>query len=134
MINKPISNDWPNPLMPGVPGNPERDGPHQLNHAGFDVVLFWDAHSRLFFSSAGARIRPVDCAHWFYHGPCLTPAEVASQVAAACETEREAWLRHLRAENGCGRDGSGCCMPHDCRCAAEQEAWRQDAIRARGTL
>lgn len=81
----------------GRPENPERDGWHWVAWAGnAPDPTFWTPH---------APERRGACWHWDdewmgpgwvaanaeYVGPCLTPAEVAAQVAAAVTAEREVW-------------------------------------------
>lgn len=77
----------------------ERDGWHQIEtplDAGRPCVAWWQATGPLAGSwrpcwSAG--VYSADSAArcgWRYVGPCFTPAEVAAQIAAAVEAEREA--------------------------------------------
>ena len=69
---------WPDPTRPGVPLNPERDGWHWLrrNDSGGVVATVW-----CWGFGWG---EPIEDTHaWTYLGPCLTPSEVQSQLAAA---------------------------------------------------
>lgn len=92
------NNGWPFPDRPGVPLEPERDGPHLfINTAGRLVAANWltgppDRQGN-WSGLVGNSLTwgtPKDMAElgMTYLGPCLTPAEVAEQVA---DTKREAW-------------------------------------------
>lgn len=87
---------WPDMTKPGVPLNPERDGWHWLETAEGHLLPYnwcpagecergrWPAR---WLFDIEAEIDPRTCR---YLGPCLTPAEVAAQVAAAAQAMREA--------------------------------------------
>ena len=85
---------WPDAARPGYPQNPERTGSHALRDAsGLTRILLWQ--SPRWISGWGHIARkPSEAALTFsYLGPCLTPAEVTAQVAAARREEREACAR-----------------------------------------
>jgi hypothetical protein len=73
------TNGWPG--KPGVPMNPERDGPHWLKDPDSDrqFVVDWSAASgwRSIFT------QDAIAAHMLYAGPCLTPAEMEARIATA---------------------------------------------------
>ena len=73
------NNGWPG--KPGVPLNPERDGPHWLGDPDSDMafVVDWSAASgwRSIFTQDSI------AAHMRYIAPCLTPAEVDARLADA---------------------------------------------------
>lgn len=96
---------WPDAARPGVPANPERDGWHWLSGVTERPAAFeWRSASGgwLFHRAQHNVMPPSDFANWLYHGPCLTPAEVAAREAAArregieaaasrCDTREVGW-------------------------------------------
>jgi hypothetical protein len=122
------SNGWPDASKPGVPANPERDGPHWFRwHDGQLVIKHWKAQD------------DIDCGHWLfsggmasaiYIGPALTPAEHAAAVAAAIAVEREACaalLETMRRQHNAALIGQW----HSADTSIAYQAGA-DAIRARG--
>lgn len=104
-------NGWPG--EPGVPLHPERDGWHWLQFEGApkpfpwcwlpatetDPVAAWGSGDGRELTTAGAAKR------WRYLGPCLTPADLAAERAAAAEAMREAaadCARLLLLPDDCG--------------------------------
>ena len=91
MTNTPNPGDWPNPNAPGVPANPERDGWHWVRHhlsppEDLPLVRYWDAAEHdwpEYFEKSETYV----ATRYRYLGPCLTPAEVAAQIAAAKEDD-----------------------------------------------
>jgi hypothetical protein len=81
-----MSDTWPDPALPGVPLNPEKDGWHYLKGSASlsnPRPVFWEV-----FLGAGRwadqRLDdPVILSEMEYLGPCLTPAEVDARVAEA---------------------------------------------------
>lgn len=72
-------NGWPDPMRPGVPMNPERDGWHWLDECARE----WSAIDQAWLDHAGDPIFMVPYERFRYFGPCLTPAEAAARVAEA---------------------------------------------------
>jgi hypothetical protein len=81
------NNGWAG--KPGVPLNPEVDGPHWLKDPDSDrqFVVDWAANRgwRSIFT------HDAIAAHMCYLAPCLTPAEVGARIAAA----HKEWLAEL---------------------------------------
>lgn len=83
---------WPDASKPGVPLNPEQDGWHWLTGAtGTPAALEWrpsvlkpQTRGWYLHREQYGVIYAEEMAHaWRYLGPCLTPTEVAAQIAAA---------------------------------------------------
>ncbi len=89
---------WTDPERPGVPLNPERNGWHWLYRRsdGFAAPYHWttatDPRNGYWLYPPDWEVMPEDklIIEQDYLGPCLTPAEVAAQVAAAAAVMREA--------------------------------------------
>lgn len=88
------NNGWPFADRPGVPLNPERDGYHWLaatdgdQLTGHMAVMFWFAGTGFYAIEAVPVTQRSIVSGWRYLGPCLTPAEVAAErAAAAAEVE-----------------------------------------------
>jgi hypothetical protein len=72
---------WPNPLKPGMPLNPEKDGWHWLADPASTQFYFWhrpvkwigEIKSWLF--GGCVTWREMNETGWRYLGPCLKPAE-----------------------------------------------------------
>jgi hypothetical protein len=72
---------WPDPLKPGMPLNPEKDGWHWLADPASTQFYFWhrpvkwigEIESWLFGSCV--TWRKMNESGWTYLGPCLKPAE-----------------------------------------------------------
>ncbi|MFT8439876.1 hypothetical protein [Acetobacter fabarum] len=102
--------NWPNPERPGVPLFPERDGWHWLSYGQNQepVPFEWSSEE---FSDAptewawGTDDGPEDAyemaRRFCYHGPCLTPTQIAELLAG--ERERCAKLCEDAYEKS-GRD------------------------------
>lgn len=118
-----------------VPLNPDRDGwhwvrtpdeqdaPYQWRAAGECERGRWDA-SWIF--AAGE----WDPRQGTYLGPCLTPAEVAAEVTAAVQAEREACAARLEAAAAYGSIGMA--GPRKSAAILALEAAAQE-LRARGS-
>lgn len=84
------ANTWPG--KPGVPLNPERDGPHWLCHNEIDQeeAALWDAKGN-FWQLIGTddTFSPRDLVvrKWGYLGPVLTPDETTALQARVAELE-----------------------------------------------
>jgi hypothetical protein len=76
------NNGWPG--KPGVPLNPEKDGPHRLRHHDSDLVLdaLWSCGGTWLDLSGNFSI-PHAAAFYDYLGPCLTPDEATALQARA---------------------------------------------------
>lgn len=77
----------------GRPQQPERDGWHWVSYLDPDIPpqgIFWSCeHGK--WEGVREWLAPSTLAHsHHYLGPCLTPAEVATSLAAARQAEREA--------------------------------------------
>ncbi|MCP1233429.1 hypothetical protein [Acetobacter fabarum] len=80
--------NWPNPERPGVPMFPERSGRH---HVGTHLPFWYsDIQQWLTMDPIRAWKEPEDFAGDEYHGPVLTPAQIAEMLAG--ERERCAKL------------------------------------------
>lgn len=81
---------WPDPQRPGVPLNPERDGWHWIDVAG-DVIVarWWAEDSSWTWGVHRWTAQIASKAAWFYHGPAMTPADLAAHSAAAAREMRE---------------------------------------------
>jgi len=103
----------------GRPQNPERDGMHYIT----DGVALWIAHKGKWALMSRTRHEPPEwlaAQPWAeYRGPCLLPSEVAAQVEAARQEEREAIARDL----DCGCDVRAIVLAKFAS-AGEREAWR----------
>lgn len=83
---------WPDPARPGVPLHPERDGWHWLHHKEDmrPIPAMWNA------ALAGWTCGTLHSPGWIvdlgytYLGPCILPADLAAERAAAAEQMREA--------------------------------------------
>jgi hypothetical protein len=100
------NNNWPDPARPGVPLNPEVDGPHMMQTTDDHGRVWLEVWAWRSSSRPQVWLRPTvngppygyEPRHLTapiyagirYLGPCLTPAEVAAQIAAAVAAEREA--------------------------------------------
>lgn len=60
----------------GVPLNPETRGAHQVGK----YIMIWRPWSRDYVNHNGNAVPPELAGLLLYKGPCLTPAEVASQA------------------------------------------------------
>lgn len=86
----------------GRPQNPERDGPHWVTHpndvdaANGKMAVYWNGHGRWLLPGMLRPLHPAEMVGYLYHGPCLTPFEVAAQVAAARREGIEAALAAAR--------------------------------------
>jgi hypothetical protein len=77
---------WPDVARPGVPLNPERDGAHRLAFPNAEHDWIWRAGPSPFWVTHTGRLvvdYEMPSFRACYLGPCLTPAEVVVQVAAA---------------------------------------------------
>jgi hypothetical protein len=86
-------NGWPDASKPGVPKNPERSCTHRLAFPSGEHDWLWRAGLRPFWvTHTGRLVEPAELSSFRarYLGPCLTPAEVAAERAAAAEAMREA--------------------------------------------
>lgn len=89
------TTNWPNPERPGWPMFPERDGAHAFeydNDSDLLVVYHWDSKEFCWLefpkgSSKEWDKRP-DLDGLKYHGPVLTPTQIAEMLAG--ERERAA--------------------------------------------
>ena len=90
---------WPDPSRGGVPLNPEKDGWHWVVPASSDdpIALRWCAQLQFWL------MRPHRLEESHYLGPCLTPAEMEEQLAAArregAEAMREAIIRCIQTRS-----------------------------------
>jgi hypothetical protein len=77
-------NSWPDPELPGVPLNPEKDGWHWVG----GEPIFWqsDGEQWLVYD---CYFQWKECGHKEYLGPCLTPAEVFEFASSVAMRERE---------------------------------------------
>ncbi|NSL93877.1 hypothetical protein [Acetobacter syzygii] len=80
--------NWPNPERPGVPMFPERSGKHHVSNN----LLFWYSDIQKWVTASPIRgcKEPEDFAGDEYHGPVLTPAQIAELLAgerARCADE-----------------------------------------------
>jgi len=73
------NNGWPD--KPGVPMNPERDGPHWLGDPDSDRAFAVDWSAAIGWLSMFTQ--DTIAAYMRYLGPCLTPAEVDARIAKA---------------------------------------------------
>ncbi len=87
-----IPTNWPNPERPGVPLFPERSGRHYVG----THLLFWysDIQQWVTVSPIRACKEPEAFAGDEYHGPVLTPTQIAEMLAG----ERERCADVCRAE------------------------------------
>lgn len=95
--------NWPNPERPGAPLFPERSGRH---HVG-DHLLFWYSDIQQWVTASPIRgcKEPEDFAGDEYHGPVLTPTQIAELLAGerercakACEKEKPSMDDALRSQ------------------------------------
>ena len=82
MLEARQKTDWPDPVLPGVPLHPERNGPHELTDNGDHPisgpwVLLWCAPERLWTDLYGNREPPEKMAKLRYLGPCARPSEAS---------------------------------------------------------
>jgi hypothetical protein len=121
------ANGWPEASKPGVPLNPDRSGWHWLSRPGQRSVVRWSSTYQEWWFM-GHQHPPSAIASpdrgWTYLGPCMTPAEVAAQIAAAVAAEREACADVAQSVADEGTPD------HRVRMAAIAV---RDGIRARGT-
>lgn len=73
-----IPTNWPDPLRPGVPMFPERDGWHLLKVYGGAIIEFWSADNQEFDNHYDPDYTIYECA-------CLTPAQISEMLAAERE-------------------------------------------------
>lgn len=75
--------NWPNPERPGVPLFPERSGRHYVG----THLLFWysDIQQWVTVSPIRACKEPEAFAGDEYHGPVLTPTQIAEMLAGERE-------------------------------------------------
>jgi hypothetical protein len=73
------NNGWPD--KPGVPMNPERDGPHWLGDPDSDRAFVVDWSAAIGWLSMFTQ--DTIAAYMRYIAPCLTPAEVDARIAKA---------------------------------------------------
>lgn len=131
---------WPDPARPGVPLNPEVEGPHLLGWADNtpgEFAYWWAPdHPRCRdhsepacpgYATAGSGfMSPYGASrHYRYIGPVITPAQHAAEVERARRDEREACAKVIGQMRG-RSNGPGT----DQRKRALQAA--EAAIRARG--
>lgn len=86
-----IPTNWPNPERPGVPMFPEKDGEHVFfsPFEGSFLVIFWEAATERYLRNGKEfSVDTIQDSAIGYHGPCLTPAQIAEMLAA--ERERAA--------------------------------------------
>lgn len=90
-MSEQSNGGWPDPARLGVPMRPERDGWHWVVAADPNVSTetapwWWSSGNQHWLPpvdvSGAAPLNPSRV-QWRYLGPCLLPAEVAAQVAAA---------------------------------------------------
>lgn len=97
-----MTADRPWPGEPGVPLHPERDGWHWMlvtHGIGHAFPMLWDAGGRMWDAGdAGWTLAEDIATRWRYLGPCLTPADLAAERAAAAEAMREACAKTLMDE------------------------------------
>jgi len=86
-------NGWPD--KPGVPLNPERDGPHWLGDPDSDRAFAVDWSAAIGWLSMFTQ--DSIAAYMRYLGPCLTPAEVDARIATARKDALEEAARRLEA-------------------------------------
>lgn len=86
--------NWPNPERPGVPLFPERDGWHWLSYGQNQEPVpfewsseeFSDAPTEWAWGTDGGPEDAYEMARRFcYHGPCLTPTQIAEMLAGERE-------------------------------------------------
>ena len=84
---------WPDPARPGLPLNPEQEGPHWLRyeHDGYVEVSaflwerdgYWVKSRHVHYSEWPGR--------WTYLGPCLTPDQATALQARVAELDQTLW-------------------------------------------
>jgi hypothetical protein len=84
-------NGWPG--EPGVPLNPERDGPHWLGDPDSDRAFVVDWSAAIGWLSIFTQ--DSIAAYMRYIAPCLTPAEVEARVKEAQRDAQEEAARRL---------------------------------------
>ena len=90
------TNGWPG--KPGVPLNPEKDGPHWIYDEVGQEPALWNAKGnfwQLIGTEAWFSPRDMVVRKWRYLGPCLTPDQATALQARVAELE--AALRDARA-------------------------------------
>jgi hypothetical protein len=74
----------------GRPQHPDRDGWHWTQEGSSICPEQWRASKQVWRTFDQREfISPEKVQHWHYLGPCLTPTEVAAQVAAAYKRGQE---------------------------------------------
>ena len=71
-------------LWNGIPENPERDRWHWFEAVpGMPFAMCWNAERRVYEGAWSRSALPETLSGFAYLGPCFTPSEVQSQLAAA---------------------------------------------------
>lgn len=91
------TTNWPNPERPGVPMFPERNGEHKVNYNRRGVIALWFAEQRLWWvydTDEYFHQTEAETVFTYYHGPILTPTQIAELLAGERErcaqaTEKE---------------------------------------------
>lgn len=99
VTNMQTNQGWPDPARPGVPLNPDRDGWHWLMigpGVSNPFPVLWYASGDIWEVGEDGYVDAADIStRWRYLGPCLTPAEVAAEKAAAFKRWQEAMRKEV---------------------------------------
>jgi hypothetical protein len=78
MTPAPAAGPWPDPARLGYPSEPEISRAHEMENQGKRFPAWWLANEAVWILRGGGNLRPEGMASALYHGPCLTPSEVAT--------------------------------------------------------
>ncbi|MCG4261329.1 hypothetical protein K6W36_12215 [Acetobacter senegalensis] len=92
-----IPTNWPNPERPGMPMFPEMSGRHVVG----GKLLFWysDIQKWVTSSPISATKEPNYFVGCEYHGPVITPAQIAEMLAAERERIKNMVVRACNLGN-----------------------------------